>query len=674
MLATLVRQRPAPVWLVVAEEPRLAERLAEDVLFFHAAAAGAPALEARVFPESLADSRDMREAFLASSDRLAVLSRLRPLRQAAAFDPARAPALLVATTPAALLQPVPALAEFDGREIALARGQRQPFHGLLEQLRAFDYDSEAVCEAPGQYAVRGGIVDIYPVTALQPYRLDFFGDEIEDIRALDPVTQRSGEAVDRITLSASPRLPVTPSGTGLADYLGPLTHLVFIEPATLEERSTSRARRRPTRPRARRSAVAGPSCPLRRRVRPQRSRRGLGPLRRRRDRADLGHGEPGAPPALPHRRAGRPGAAAGRGAGARTISSPKWDAGGRTATRVVFTVAKDGEEAHMREILGDHPAFARHKPRFLRGTVNEGFRIKFRDGATCRSLLAGELSPKRARAPEPAGPGRSSPRRRSSAASGNAGPGPTPRAVATPSQIDQLLDFSELVEGDFVVHLQHGIALYRGLTKIDTAQGVREVISLEFDDQVTLHVPLQESHLITRYVGLGKTRPQLGRIGSGRWEKARAAAERATLDLAAELLQIQARREAQPGHAFGPDTAWQKRVRGVVSLHRDARPAPRDRRDQGRHGADPADGPAHLRRRRLRKDRGRDPGRLQGGAGRPPGGRARPDDRARPAAPQHLPRAHGRLPDRGRDAQPLPVAGRADADPRRRPPPARSTS
>ena len=100
--------------------------------------------------------------------------------------------------------------------------------------------------------------------------------------------------------------------------------------------------------------------------------------------------------------------------------------------------------------------------------------------------------------------------------------GPT-RATAQRAQIDQLLDFAELVEGDFVVHLQHGIALYRGLSKLDTAQGTREVITLEFDDHVTLHVPLQESHLISRYVGLSKTKPQLGRIRSGRREKARQA-------------------------------------------------------------------------------------------------------------------------------------------------------
>ena len=111
-------------------------------------------------------------------------------------------------------------------------------------------------------------------------------------------------------------------------------------------------------------------------------------------------------------------------------------------------------------------------------------------------------------------------------------------------------------------YLQHGIAQYRGLTRLESGDGIREVISLEFDDRVTLHVPLQESHLIRRYVGLSKTKPQLGRIGSGRWEKARQAAERSTIDLAAELLRIHAEREAQPGFACPPDTTWQKEFEG----------------------------------------------------------------------------------------------------------------
>src|SRR6185295_13532405 len=187
--------------------------------FFYQAAGSDRPLHALVFPESMRDSRDMREAFAASSERVTVLSRLRATRALTAAPDT----LVVVSTPAALLQPVPALEEFTAREFTLARGQKQSFQGLLEQLQSLDYDSEAVCEAPGHYAIRGGIIDVYPVTANQPYRLDFFGDELEEIREFDPVTQRSGAGVASITLSASPRVRLAESKTELTNYLTPST-------------------------------------------------------------------------------------------------------------------------------------------------------------------------------------------------------------------------------------------------------------------------------------------------------------------------------------------------------------------------------------------------------------------------------------------------------------------
>jgi transcription-repair coupling factor (superfamily II helicase) len=218
------------------------------------------------------------------------------------------------------------------------------------------------------------------------------------------------------------------------------------------------------------------------------------------------------------------------------LTVAKWKAEGYA---VDLAVSKEGEEQRVRELLAEDPALKKIKPRYLRGAVNEGFRRTFRGETSGPKgvIVVTEteiFGRRRAR--------RSNPK----------------RAVASQSAVEQLLDFSELVEGDFVVHLQHGIALYRGLTRLESSDGIREVISLEFDDKVTLHVPLQESHLISRYVGLTKTKPQLGRVGSGRWEKARQSAERATLDLAAELLAIQAQREAQPGHAFAEDNVWMK--------------------------------------------------------------------------------------------------------------------
>jgi transcription-repair coupling factor (superfamily II helicase) len=537
VLAGLTHTHPAPVWLVVAEDLKTAEHLAEDVAFWHQAAGGARPLHTLVFPESMADSRDMREAFAASSDRLTVLSRLRATRALTAAPDT----LAVFTTPAALLQAVPALEEFSTRELTLARGGKQSFHGLLEQLQALDYDSEAVCEAPGHYAIRGGIIDVYPVTANQPYRLDFFGDEIEEIREFDPVTQRSGASVERITLSASPRVKLAVSTTGLADYLSTGTHLAFVEPASLDEEFSTFAREGTDglTPLLVRSAAHFAVSDL--------DEASVlfehGAVETTWDTESLAHHRSYADDTL----IAQDRLQVEEAARHRFLLQI---AGWRKAGYAVDLVAsKEGEEQRIQEILAEDSALQHIRPRFLRGTLNEGFRITF-----------GQSGPSLGWSTPPKGAiglvvvteteifGRQRQRR----------PVLNPRVSAQRAQIDQLLDFSELVEGDFVVHLQHGIALYRGLTKLDTAQGLREVISLEFDDHVTLHVPLQESHLISRYVGLSKARPQLGRIGSGRWEKARKAAERATVDLAAELLRIHAAREAQPGHAFPPDTTWQK--------------------------------------------------------------------------------------------------------------------
>ncbi len=553
VLAELARTQPAPVWLVVAEELKTAEHLAEDFAFFHAASGDPRPGATLVFPESMPDTRDMREAFAASSDRLTVLSRLRATRGLTSTPDT----LVVFTTPAALLQAVPALEEFATRELTLTRGQTQPFQALLEQLQQLDYDSEAVCEAPGHYAIRGGIIDVYPVTANTPYRLDFFGDDIESIREFDPVTQRSGASVEQIKLPASPRVKLGESRTGLADYLTSATHLAFIEPASLDEEFSAFARE-----------GTDPLSPL---LAKCAALYGLSDLDEASalfdpataeatwDTESLVHHRSYPDDALvAHERL--QGEEDARHKFLRQVAS--WRQAG---FGVVVVASKDGEEQRIQEILAGDPALKVIRPRFLRGTLNEGFRVTFgrarpRGAPETQGGPHGPARPTLQWSTIPADAlglviiteteifGRQRQRR----------PALNPRATAQRAQIDQLLDFSELVEGDFVVHLQHGIALYRGLTKLDMAQGVREVISLEFDDHVTLHVPLQESHLISRYVGLSKSRPQLGRIGSNRWEKARAAAERATVDLAAELLRIQAEREAQPGHAFPHDTTWQK--------------------------------------------------------------------------------------------------------------------
>ena len=592
-LARLIAAHPASVWLVVLEEFSQVAALRDDLALFYNAEGGNAALEIKSFPEAQSDSRNVRETFDAAGDRLAVLSRLRAPRARPVLQPStllpgdgsgkhRAGGsqqrcnsqLVIITTPGALLQSVPAPTDFAAREIELRRGLAQSFPALVELLHSFDYDSEAVCEAPGQYAVRGGIIDVYPITAHQPYRLDFFGDTLEDIRTLDPVTQRSGESVPAITLTAAPRIHAAAAQASLFDYLPAATNAALIEPKALEELFDSLAPESTTIPPGRANPPGEPpddgsagrfALPIVEKLASTSAHLfGLSDLDLASDLFDgVSAEETWDTESLSHHRSypeerqlAHERLQAEEEARRQFLEKvATWK---RAGFKVDVVVSHQTEEDRIRELLGESAALQQLQPRFLHGTLNEGFRVTFRNGranppgeprgigSAGRFTLPAEtrgyvvvseteiFGRKRARRTAPG------------------------RVVATPSAVDQLLDFSELVEGDAVVHLQHGIALFRGLTRLETSDGVREVISLEFAGHVTLHVPLQESHLISRYVGLSKTKPQLGKVGSGRWEKARQAAERATLDLAAELLGIQAQREAQPGHAFAADNTWQK--------------------------------------------------------------------------------------------------------------------
>jgi transcription-repair coupling factor (superfamily II helicase) len=123
------------------------------------------------------------------------------------------------------------------------------------------------------------------------------------------------------------------------------------------------------------------------------------------------------------------------------------------------------------------------------------------------------------------------------------------------------VEFSEYAEGDYVVHLNHGIALYAGLRELPGSDGGAgtEVLALEFAEGGRLYVPVEQAYLVSKYVGIGKQRPKLDVLGGSRWERARSQARKAVMDYAAELLKIQAERNTMEGHAFGPDNEWQKK-------------------------------------------------------------------------------------------------------------------
>src|SRR5207237_5219044 len=142
------------------------------------------------------------------------------------------------------------------------------------------------------------------------------------------------------------------------------------------------------------------------------------------------------------------------------------------------------------------------------------------------------------------------------------------------------IDFSELNEGDLVVHLEHGIGRFLGLDKFVVGQAPRlpstdgsgsasgalalqqqgqrqEVLVLEFADEAKLYVPLEQAYLVSRYVGAGKKSPPLSSLGDAKWMRAKRNAAASIFDYAGKMLAVQAERQTHPGHAFAPDTRWQ---------------------------------------------------------------------------------------------------------------------
>ena len=117
--------------------------------------------------------------------------------------------------------------------------------------------------------------------------------------------------------------------------------------------------------------------------------------------------------------------------------------------------------------------------------------------------------------------------------------------------------FSDYKEGDYVVHIEHGVALYRGLSR-KTFDGIeREYLDLEYASGDRLFVPVNQADRVARYVGVGELSPVLQRLGTADWDRVREKAEKAVADIAEDLLKLYAAREIVPGYAFSPDTVWQ---------------------------------------------------------------------------------------------------------------------
>lgn len=536
--ATLAGGEAALVVLVASKLGR-AEILAEDASFFRKTLPEIPfwgtekQVSTRRVEEwtvcGLPPPTDIEAGAASFESECDLLSALAALK-----NPESGKRILLACTLQSLCRKVPPPEAFAERELVLSVGQKISISDLREKLLSdFDYDNEALCEAPGQFSVRGGLIDVYPLNASAPVRIDFFGDEIEALREFDPTTQRSLRKLEK-TAIASGALMKKNSGEAeatLFDYFPEKTRLIFADAETLDADPLIPVK---NAVRERGFEIAGFSAfdEVPESLAQEFSTEKTAPKRwNSQDLEELAYGE------LSANALGVERLAEAEELRRRVLMFlDDWAKKGEA----VFIVCESaGTEERLREILDEERRAGtigkRFSPEILCGNVSAGFRLFGKKSDELPGIVVAterEIFGRHRR--------RIAQVRR--------------RLLPNKSHIEQLLDFNELADGDYLVHLQHGVCIFRGIKAVERAAGTREdMFALEFENKVTLYVPFRESHLISRYVGLRKAIPKLGKVGGTSWEKTRKAAEKATMDFAAELLSVQATRTMHPGFSALPD-------------------------------------------------------------------------------------------------------------------------
>ena len=554
--------------LIVCADAQNAQRLLDEMAFW------APDLRCALFPdwETLPYDQFSPHQDLIS-ERLSTLWRLTSAQATEPLDVV----LVAASTALTRLPPASFLA---AHTFMFTQGQSLDEAGLREQLTLAGYQHVTQVVGPGEYAVRGGIIDLFPMGSLVPYRLDLFDREIDSIRTFDPDTQRSMYPVQNIRLLPGREFPMDEAsrqafrtrwrehvdgdptrsrvykdiGNGVATagieyylplffektanllhYIGPNAHLILhgevdqaLETFSSETEDRYRLMRGdPERPALtpRQLFLSAEEFFVEAKGFSQWSLRG-------KEDGDSLFVE------LPNLTTDR------------SAEDP--------LQRFKFFLSQQSQ-AHSRTLV-----LAESEGRLT--SLQDFIRSSGVDLTSYDSFQAFEVS------------GASVGMAVARMAQGFAWQQTHPIAFVTEtelfatapatrrkkrqeqaSDVDALIkDLSELNVGDPVVHAQHGIGRYRGLVHMDmgTASASsndpkgQEFLHLEYAQDATLYVPVSQLHLISRYTGVSSDEAPLHRLGSNQWDKAKRKAAEQVRDTAAELLNIYARRQLRHGHAF----------------------------------------------------------------------------------------------------------------------------
>ncbi len=417
--------------------------------------------------------------------------------------------VFVAAPVMALLQPVPRPEDLAASRLEIRKSATLEIDELINWLIEAEFAAAEQVYTPGEFARRGGIADIFPLGQDRPIRVEFFGDEVDSIRLFEPDTQRSIGEIESCQITSAAAGEITAEASAaFFDYLPPEAVVFLREPdelASLAEQLFTRTRH------------LGRSEQVRTMHRPR----------------DVL-------------------AAAGRYARAELLTSPQNDGehieiGARPAPRFSTNVPEamgelaeiaraaetvvycrsEAQKHRLGELYGEHTGAAGIDMRI--GRLGTGFRWPDERLAVIghHEIFHRYARPRRFR------PGR--------AVVGGTG--------------DALLD---LRSGDYVVHTEHGIARFEGLRRIDKDGGTREYLCLRFAGNAMLNVPAERIDLVHKYIGTGRRRPTLSRLGGKMWSRTKDRVGAAVRELAADMLRTQAVRQSSPGVAYPTDTPWQQ--------------------------------------------------------------------------------------------------------------------
>jgi transcription-repair coupling factor (superfamily II helicase) len=434
--------------------------------------------------------------------------RLRVLKLLQRAEPQR----LILTTLQAVMQPVPTRQLLERSSRRLQGGQTLELEALVHWLVERGLQRRETVELPGEFSRRGGILDVYPPDADTPYRLEFFGDDLESIRTFAPDTQRSQGPVDELEITLTP----DPRSTGLNGKPNPDLSTVFtnhlprdawvalVETGDLHEQGKHYLERTADlrglysveaafkhlleHPNITISAMPASTIETTCHLRVESVERFSGDVNRVKEELDS--------------------------------VAP--------SDQVLIACHNEGEQKRLGEVLAQGQLAQTGRLSLLVGQVRAGFRLV---DAGLVVLSDHELFQREAL------PARRTPTRRYES-----------RAI------DSFLD---LADGDLVVHVGHGIGRFRGMQMLENKGNAEEHLCLEFAEGTRLYVPASKIDLVQKYVGGPKNEPELSKLGGLSWQKRKERVEQAVMDLAAEMIDLQAVRAAQPGISYPADTEWQ---------------------------------------------------------------------------------------------------------------------